>query len=383
MDAIQGIVHTSAIRDGDTYLIVEWDAEKEEPIFTHELAYDGTEGVKVHYRKDKRNQIEFASKRWRIEQGEEAGYVRRLNLYYPDRIERYISDQRDNEGNWREYIPEDEESHVSWWTTTATEVGEPLGVPVVHFKNKDQGYNYGKSELADVIPVQNALNKTLIDLLAAADTTGFRIYYMLGDDPSSISVVPGSWVYSEKPPSGPDSASIGHIPGEDLAPLIALKDSVVTEIARISRTPLSYFQMSGQVAAEGTLKQQEAGLVSRAKNRQISFGNAWEDTMEMARRLAVAFGDGENVDLEAPLSTQWADPETRNDLEHIEAIALKREKLRIPLEQAWLEAEYSPEEISAMKESDEYKARMSMLQVGMLNNGNSARASGETSAEDE
>ncbi len=238
-------------------------------------------------------------------------------------------------------------------------------MPVFHFKNKDQGYNYGKSELTDIIPVQNALNKTLIDLLAAADTTGFRIYTMLGDDPTSINLVPGSWVYSERPPGGDEGASIGHIPGEDLAPLIALKDSVVIEIARISRTPLSYFQISGHRPAEGTLKQEESGLVSRAKNRQVSAGNTWEDVMKMARRLHNVFGQGEDLSEETLISTQWADPETRNEQAHIEAIAMKREKLRIPLEQAWLEAGYTPEEIDQMKESDDYQARLNMMQIGM------------------
>ena len=98
------------------------------------------------------------------------------------------------------------------WTRTGTADGEPLGLPVIHFKNKDQGYNYGQSELKNIIPLQDALNKTIIDLIAAADTTAFRIYWMVGDDPSGVQVAPGSWVYSTRPSSGEDCGQHGLLP---------------------------------------------------------------------------------------------------------------------------------------------------------------------------
>jgi len=56
-----------------------------------------------------------------------------------------------------------------------------LGVPVVHFRNNDQGYDYGASELSSVIPLQNALNKTIIDLLASADTSAFASGDVIAD----------------------------------------------------------------------------------------------------------------------------------------------------------------------------------------------------------
>jgi len=321
MDGVQGIVHTAAVRDGDAYVLVEHDGER--PVFSDEPAWDGHEGIKVHYSKEHRRQIAFASKRWRVEAegGSDAGKARRINLYYPDRVEKYISHDDHFDGNWSEYR-EDGKPWPLPWTHPST--NEPLGVPVIHFKNRDQGYNYGASELRDVIPIQNALNKSIIDMLAAADLTGFRLYLALGFDPGTLDIAPGQVIYTTRPPSGEDSADFRAINGEDLRPLIALKDSFVTEIARISRTPLSYFQVTGQIAAEGTQKQQEAGLVSRAKDRQVAFGNAWEDALIMARRVHSAFGGGPMPDQQA-IGTQWADPETRNEREHLESLRLKAE----------------------------------------------------------
>ncbi len=338
LDLGQGEVHTGAVRDGDIYLLVDWENEEQRPRFTPEMAYDGAEGVKLHYDPEHRNVPAFASKRWRISQGEDAGKVRRMNLYYPDRIEKYISRGKGNEGQWREYVEDDAEWPLPW---TASD-GTPLGVPVVHFKNRGKGYNYGQSELKDVIPLQNALNKSLIDLLAAADTTAFRVFTMTGDDPGGMSIVPGSWIYSENP-----EVKIGAISGENLDSMIRVKDSVTIDVGRVSRTPLSYFQISGHRPAEGTLKAEETPLVSKARNRQVSYGASWAGTMRMARRLHNAFGPG-GLDEEQVIETIWRDPESRNEKAHLEALKLKAE-LGVPIERLWEEMGYDQDSIDKMR----------------------------------
>jgi len=339
MDHQQGVVHMAAVRDGDSFVLVSWDNEEERPTLTFEQAYDGHEGVMVHYSRDTRKPM-FASKRWEDDEKRD-----RLNLYLPDRVEKYIADDGDN---W-EKVTE----------TNGDEWAADLGIPVIHFAHRDQGYNFGRSDLRDVVPIQNAYNKAIIDLVAAADTTAFRIYTMLGDDPSGLEITPGCWVYSLKPPSGEDSAAIGHIPGEDLSKLIEFKDAFVMEIARISRTPLSFFQVSGHRPAEGTLKQEESPLVARAAKAQTGFGNAWEDVMQMAARLSNYFGPAQGVpklpdDLQ--IDTQWQDAETRNDRTYYETLKVKGD-LGVPQEILWQEMDYTPEQIEDMKGSEEYQSR--------------------------
>lgn len=362
MDATQSDVHTAAVRDGDTNLIVEWDADEERPTFTFEPAYDGTDGVKVHYSQEQRGIPTMASKRWRIDQGDGAGYRRRLNLYFPDVICKYVSDEREQEGSWQPYQPEGDATWPLWWTRNGVQGGEPLGLPVIPFRNCARGYNSGRSELADAIAPQNALNKSVIDLLAGADMTAFRIYTMVGDDPSGLSTASGSWVFSPRPRS---EVEIGCIPGEDLSSLLRLKDSFAMEIAIVTRTPISHFQLSRQRPAEGTLKQEESGLVAKALNRQTDFGNSWENVMYLARRMHNTFGPG-GMDEEQIISTLWRDPETRNELAVLEGLALKREKLNIPLVTLWAEAGYSPEQIEEMIATDEYQARAAQQQMAVV-----------------
>jgi len=189
---------------------------------------------------------------------------------------------------------------------------------------------------------------------------------MLGDDPGNLTLAPGIVIYSTKSPGmveGEGGVSFTKIPGEDLSPQIALKDSFVTEIARVTRTPMSYFQTSGNRPAEGTLKQEEVGLVARANKCQVSFGNAWEDAMTMALKLDNTFGGG-NWDTEVQVSTLWDDPETRNAKDHLEALEIKG-RMGIPQVTLWAEMGYDAAEIAAMQQTDEHKQKQEMQQAAL------------------
>lgn len=336
MDGVQGVVHTAAVRDGDTYVLVEWSNEHGRPVWTQENAYDGSQGLHIVYSDERRNVPMVAIKRWIVTSGANVT-TRRTNLYWPDRIEKYADDGGSN-SYWRPF----EEQGQPWpipWTRSG---GAPRGIPVFHFRNKDQGYSYGESELEDVVPVQNGLNKSFIDLFAAADATGFRIMTMVGGDPTNITVAPGGWVYMTDP-----AGKITAIDGADLTGLVSLKDSIAAEIGKITRTPLSYFQLTGQVTAADTLKQQEAGLLSKATDRAVTFGNSWEDALYMARKLHNDFGPG-GLDEEAEISAVWKDFETRNELDHLNGLKAKAE-LGVPQETIWREMGYNADDIERMK----------------------------------
>ena len=311
MDGTQGDTHLATVRDGDAYIITGWDNDAGRPTWAMELAFDGSEGVKVHYSGDRRGAPVFASKRWQVRDEDlaDAGYVRRLNVYYPNRIEKYISDQRTFEGTWIPYREGDE--WPIWWTTTGTEAGEPLGLPVVHFKYKASGYNYGISRIDNVIPIQNGINKALIDVLGGADTDAFPMLYTFGDDFSALTLGAGSHIYSENP-----NAKVGRVPSGDLSQLVSVYNTLVLEAARISKTPLSYFQVTGQVSAEGTQKQQEAALIADAETFQVVAGNAWEDALATGRRLHNVFGPG-GMDETQLISTQWKPAASRDETEQI------------------------------------------------------------------
>lgn len=236
-----------------------------------------------------------------------------------------------------------------------------VGIPVIHFRNNDQGYNFGQAELRNVVPLQNGLNKAIIDMVASADTTGFRVYWMLGDDPGDLEIVPGSWVHSEE---NPKDVSVGYFPGEGVTNLIDFKDAFAMEIARVSRTPISYFQISKQRPAEGTLQQEEVGLVSRAKNRHVTFGNGWEDVMRLGIKLHNTYAPaGEpRLDEDVTIDTLWHDPQTRNDFNYLQTLALKKQ-LGVPLPVIWREMGYD-EALVAKWEKEHKREQRRALREG-------------------
>jgi len=312
MDGQQGVVHLAAVRDGDTYVLIEWDNELKRPVFTQENAWDGTQGMHIVYSDEHRMLPVVAIKRWNLASGVNV-VTRRTNLYYPDRIEKY-SDGGGGD-TWLHYDDGSGQWPI-WWTDNDLEGGTPLGIPVIHFRNKDQGYSYGQSEEDPAIPLQNGGNKALIDTLSAADTTGFRNYWMTGGKPDGIVTAPGSWFYSENP-----DASFGAIDAADLTSLIALKDSIIADIGKVTRTPLSSFQLTGAIAAAGTLKEQRAGLDAKIEDRQTTFGNAWEDVMAFGRKLANIFGSAK-LDETKLIATTWMAAEEPTDLDRATEVEL-------------------------------------------------------------
>jgi len=314
MDAQQSVAHLAAIRDGDTYVLVEWDNEKKIPLFTQENAHDGSEGMHIVYSDERKRLPLLAVKRWTITSGVNVK-TRRTNIYYSDRIEKYTDNGTGQA--WQQFYEEGSDVWPIPWTENGTENGVPIGLPVFHFRNKDQGASYGVSELDNVTPGQDALNKTVVDLLGAADTTGFQMLTATGiAAEDKFTVAPGILLRSSNP-----DASFGSIPPGSLEGLMKLKDSWFADIAKITRTPTSFFQLTGAIAAEGTLKEQRSGLNAKAEDRKVTFGNAWEDVMAFARHLANVFGSA-GMDETVLISTEWTDTEEPSDKERAEEVEL-------------------------------------------------------------
>jgi len=365
MDGTQGWVHTAAARDAEAFVVVEYDEDEERPSISHDYAYDGTSGVKVHMKPGTYNKVAFASKRW-IETTSDGNTTQRLNMYFPNRIEKWASKSVSSgrtEAFWtplesnelqRVVLTDDAgtayEAAVAWWTDDGTQIGKPLGVPVIPFINRDDGTGRGLSELDNALPIQDAINKTFLDLMAAADMTGWQMYWNSGKVPAGgFKVYPGAMLpvvpHNEQIP-----AAIGVISAGDLSQLINLWHSLIAVLSGVTGTPQSRFSPAAIQPSEGTQQQEEGALIAKTKDRQKTWGNAWEDVMRMAIKVAAAYGDIGMPDLKSlTISTVWADAIPRNETNHINSLAVKGDKLAVPQEQLWQEAGYSDAQIKKWK----------------------------------
>lgn len=383
-------VHDSASRDGDAYIIVEFDKNKNRPVFSVNEQYDGETGVDFRYVDNNPDKPLYAVKRWVAEENTTDGTrTLRMNIYLPDRVLKLVNKTtttkgQTNQAGWYPYTAEGEiddvievtlykqafTAGVQWWTDTRTQTGKPLGIPVIHFRRAMDSKAYGRSAIADVVPgLQDTVNRNLSSNDFATRVAGFPINYAIGFDPETAFDNPdtGSNYVSKKLESKPGAilvntepdGSFGQLPAAQLQQLIDMLDAVLRYIATITDTPMSALNPSGQIAAEGTLQQQEAPLLAKIKKIQISFGNAWEDVARMMVIIDIVFGANvsklalEQVE-EIEFEAQWDNPQTRNEANELANAEIKK-RLGIPDDQIFSELKYTPQQIDQWQKDSQIK----------------------------
>lgn len=361
MDARQRRVYEMALRDSEAFVLVTWDDQAQLPRFVPHPRYIGMQeadnfGCMAFYANDDVEQpLEFVTKHW--QELSYAGGARvvteRLTIYYPDRIEKYAGLQ----GAWTATTDEGDPGWPIRWVDKNTD--EPLGIPVVHVRST-AGFEAGEA-----IGPQNAVNKTIIDLLAAEDLTAFRIMIALGWKPvddagNPLPIDPGTWVGTER-----TGASAVAVPGADLTNISEQVYNWVQWAAMTTDTPVSRFITSKQLAAEGTQKQQETPLLNKARMRQSEIGNAIEDIFNVARKLHNAFWGAPQLDTEVEITAAWEPLSARDETEELDQ-ALKKQSLGVPLPQIWGELGYSEAQVAKWEAEAEQRRLEDMQQMREL-----------------
>lgn len=358
LDALQEDIYEGALRDGEYFTVVSWDEEEERASIIPHQRYTDVQvegdgfGCWMVYNEDDYNQKPLHGvKQWTemLPEARENEIIQqatqRRNHYYPDRVEKY---KRSIQGDWEPYQPpEDDDWPVLWVDSN----DEPLGIALVHFSNKGL-----RCEAWDALPLQNAINKSLIDLLSSSDLTAFRIFYSLGFVPTTdgktpaedrsnwLKLEPGQVVGTTK--SARD-AEFGAIEPARLSELMDLTHQLVLWLAMVTNTPVSRFISTKLIASDATLKEQEGPLLARVTSRQVRFGNAWTKCLDMARRLDNAFGEDE-VNEEEVIELIWAEGAARGEQEKLDLLE-KKQSIGIPQKQLWKEAGYNQKQIDEME----------------------------------
>ena len=367
MDAEQDRIYEAACRDGAAYLIVDWDAATGMPKWVYNERFDGTQGVRV-YRDPNTNEILFAAKRWQVyDPYDKAMNGRtRYTLYFPDRVEKYISTKDSNAGlgglQLEAYTGEGDNGGIVPWVDLQ---GHPLGCAVMAFENPDG------SEVAQLLGLQDMLNKADLDLIAATDTAGFRLLYAsgvtrkIGADgvEEDVDIGPGRLITMPDP-----AARLGAIEPTDPTLMIRSSKYWIESIAGVSRTPQYLFQSMGADQPSGeSLKMQEVGLIHKCERRQNVWGNVWEDVVYLSAKLHNLYRSAEPVSLDR-VQAQWADPQIEEPEDVVEE---RRSRTRqantaagIPLITQLRREGWTEEEIEAMQADKEGEAAAQTVTLG-------------------
>jgi len=341
-DSLQLLTHTVASEQGDSYVQVSYDVELSRPRFD----FQDPSLITPRYNSNTRK-ADYIAKKWRITEPDAIDSTTRLNLYYPERLAKYLL-----KGNTWSPILEENDGDI-WPIPWLDKEGLPIGIPIIHFRNNQGSDDFGMSELSSITPLQDALNKSLIDLVIIEDYMGWPQRYTLNAKLSEIQpIAPGIvWnIKSDESAELPGSTTVGQFQAGDPDKIIAAIDKIVDHISTISRTPRHYLEMSGGAPSGEALKTSESGLVNKATSRKVSHGNSWEDVIHMAMNLQNVFG-AESVPGpdDVQLETLWEDSESRNEKEHLESLIMKL-SAGVPQEQVWREMGYDQDMIERFKE---------------------------------
>ncbi len=366
MDATQVVCHTQALMKGDEYLIVEYDDTLGRPRFLRQRQHQ----VKVVYSDDNPDEIAYACKVWNTAkvapQNPTGRRLRRLNVYFPDHIEKWFrldkaSGNDSDKGSWERWSDTIEEGWPVWWTTTGEQTGEPLGVNVIHLRHKSLGEGAGRSRVRQAIPFQEELNKYLADLNDLVDNHALPQDYVTGvpgDNVTFKRVAGNVWQAADK------DAGFGRLAASDTKNLLDAIEGVLSRLARKTRIPM-HVLTGGTPPSGESLKTAESGLVGTVRQCQIDFGNDWEDAILMGLRLEAVFGDS-RIELAAleglKLEAQWANPETRSDKDELETAALKK-TLGVSRQTLLTELGYDAEKEAERRAGEAEEAEAAMVKL--------------------
>jgi len=332
MEQRAGEIHLESLTVGDAYAIVWPSARTGEvtiyPNFAHMVA--------VQYDDEEPDMIVKAARKWAEPDKRVA-----LNLYYPDRIEKYLTVNPLAQGG---------QLKAKMFAPVAGEevVFNPYDqVPVFHFGNGAGCGRLGTSELKEAIPVQDALNKTLRDMLIGGEEQAFKQRYATGvelpTDPETGQKI-NPFVANEFWATAAKDATFGELEAANLEQLQTVKDGYKMDMAMVTGLPPHHFFAGGGTPPSGeSLKTLEQRLTSKVEDRQTAFGATWESLFKFALRL-----DSEVEDVE--LDALWRDTTPRNEQEQQGMVLERVEKLGVPPEQGLKELGYTGEEVAKFAE---------------------------------
>jgi hypothetical protein len=315
-----------------------------------ELTYQDPRHCRVIYDEENERRKSFALKRWRVRLPSRVAW--RVDLYYPDVIERWISVEgtaEDAPEGWVPFMGEDEEE----W-----ELPNPFGeIPFFHFRTD---MPYGEPVHAGAYGPQDAITKMLVTQITTTDSHGFPQRYGLLDESAVLDAKndepnwdeDGNAVGSHETLSGVhDSAqrsgpgTMQHFEGmKEVGQFGAADPKVFTDpvelyvrlMAQITNTPLHYFDPSGDVPSGESLRTAEGPKIKKAQWIQKMFRSPMVELWVFSLRLLSI--EAEEVDI------RWAPVESATGVEDWSVVDAKM-KAGVPQAQALVEAGYDPDTV--------------------------------------
>lgn len=342
-------IHRNALVYGECYAIV-WPSDEEgAPV---QIDYNPPTQTVVLYEEDNPRKKKVAAKVWQSTNVFGKPIVK-MNLYYPDRVEK----------KWREGEVALVTGDINSWHTSET-IENPWGeIPVFHFRTHRP---YGTPEHASAIGPQDAINKLVMNHMHTVDYLGAPQRYALSNGGNSSEEEDFAQDDTAREninglKSGPGEVwffkgitNVGQFPAAPPEQFTNPIMAYVKWMASLTATPLHFFENNGNFQSGEALRNSEAALTKKVRDRQRSFGATWRELFRFILKV-----EG----IEADVQVKWAGVE-QIDSTDMWNIAVLKKSLGIPLKIILMDQGYDEElaeEIAAQAAKD---AEVKTAQLG-------------------
>lgn len=362
---------------GDAYVLVWPEIQDGVETGKVNIFYQDPRLVRVFYADDNPLEVAFAIKRWQVGHGlpdttqAQMALNRpadqpsiRVDLYYPDRIERYVSKKGSKGVEATDFLPyhgdEDDDGDSDW--VGGPVLPNPYGVvPMFHFKTDAD--DYGTPEHAGFYSVQDMIHKLINNFAVVIDYQSFpqRVALMMdGSDSTEPAAIDEGYFavdYEDEGVTYPlageaqsqmsaDPASIWYMQGiKSLQTLEAANPvnftgpigDLVTWGAQITTTPLNRFSPGGNPASGESLKIVDAPFVKKVDTRKLSYGTTWKAVFQFALMIL--------GNLDPVVTVSWAPSASSDNLQDWQVAKAKQDS-GVPVSQTLAENGYPQDKIA-------------------------------------
>jgi len=251
-------VHRDCVVTGSGYIMFDKVNGESTPY------YQDPNNMVIIYSAEDYYKMSYALKIWRSTSGVKA------NLYYEDRIEKYISES-------------DKALDAQNFTLDEVTPNPYDKIPIVHFRSD-------VTELANIIPLQDAINKTFSDMMVVSEFNAFPQRWIITNaDIASLKASPQTIFKIPKGLTDEEETKIGQFAAARIGSYLEVIDRLSGAIAVISRTPKHYFMQTGANVSGEALSIMEIPLVKKTEQYQEIMDEGW---MEVLKFL---YGTTENI----------------------------------------------------------------------------------------
>ncbi len=239
--------HEALLVAGEAFMVVDNDGQ---------AYYNDPRLVEVFYDAAMPRIKRWAAKWWVADDG-----FLRLTMYYPERVENYVSKKAAVESTELRFSDLEEMPGNDF-----VQANPLLEVPVFHFR---QSRRTVKSDLKSVVPIQNGINKLLSDMMVAAEFGAFKQRFVISNVEinGKLKNAPGEvWDLPAGDGMG-QQTQVGQFEANELKNYLDGIEQAANACASITRTPKHYFFSIGSNLSGEALMAMEAPLNKKAQDR--------------------------------------------------------------------------------------------------------------------